>query len=332
MNDRTLDVLEQYELDIRKTWKGRGVYYCDTSQGLHVLKEFHGSEEKLERISQLLTKLECVEFFSTDRPVRNKEGTFLVKDFEEKKFVLKRWQEGRECDPRSDFDICRAVEALAVFHEKAHHIWDFESEKEAEKFVAGDLQTEMEKRTRELKRVQQFIRGKQKKSPFESCYLEIVPEYLEQAGKLAEQLKETPYASLRKKAVEERRICHGEYMQHNVLFDRSKVMLTNFEHVQIDLQLMDLFLFLRKIMEKQGWRISTGEKLLRTYEVICPLSAEEKRILALRLAYPEKLWKLANHYYHTKKAWIPAKSLDKLKIFAGQQKDKENFVRKLLET
>ncbi len=331
MNDRTLDVLEQYELDIRRIWKGRGVYFCDTAQGIHVLKEFRGSEEKLERISQLLEELKTVSFFQTEQPVRNKEGTFLVKNYEEKRFFLKRWQEGRECDPRSELDVCRAAEALAIFHEHAHGIWTFQSEKEREKYTAGDLRKELERRTRELKRVQQFIVKKNGKSPFESYYLQIIPEYLSQAQSLVQQLAETGYGELREQAVHKGCICHGEYMQHNILFDRSRIYLTNFEHTHLDLQVMDLFLFVRKILEKQGWRISTGEKLLHTYEAVCHISEEERKIMALRLLYPEKLWKMANHYYNSSKVWIPAKDLEKLKLFSEQQKDKERFVRFMAE-
>ena len=60
------------------------------------------------------------------------------------------------------------------------------------------------------------------------------------------------------------------------------------------------------------------------------LYVQERQVLALQLSYPEKLWKLANHYYHTNKAWIPAKNLEKLKVFANQQKERERFVKKVL--
>ena len=83
-------------------------------------------------------------------------------------------------------------------------------------------------------------------------------------------------------------------------------------------------------MEKQGWKIYQGEKFLRTYEVVRPLGDRERQILALRMSYPEKLWKIANHYYHTNKAWIPAKNLEKLKIFVSQQKERERFVKRVL--
>ena len=119
-------------------------------------------------------------------------------------------------------------------------------------------------------------------------------------------------------------------MQHNILFERSKMVMTNFEHAHLDLQCVDVSLFLRKIMEKQGWRVAQGEKFLGAYEYICPLKDQEREILALRLLYPEKLWKLANHYYHSNKAWIPAKNLEKLKMFASQQKERERFVQKVI--
>ena len=330
MNEKALEVFEQYDLEVVRTWKGRGVYFCETSKGLHMLKEHRGSEEKLEKLWQLLTSLETVQFFKTDLPVRAKEGNFLVKDSEETTYLLKKWRDGRECDPRSELDVCRAMEGLAIFHTKASGIWEFSTAEERTKYEGSSLVNEMEKRTRELKKVQTFIRRKQKKSDFESCYLEVIPKYRTEAAEITAKRKDSGYESLQREASEQGKICHGEYMQHNVLFDRSKLILTNFEHARLDLQCMDVSLFLRKIMEKQGWRRAQGEKFLRAYEIVRPLEEQERMILALCLSYPEKLWKLANHYYHTNKAWIPAKHLEKLKMFAAQQTEREKFVNKVI--
>lgn len=330
MNDRALDVLEQYDLEIIRTRRGRGVYFCETSAGLHMLKEHRGSEEKMEKLWQLLKELESVQFFKTDLPVRTKEGNFLAKEEDGTTYLLKAWREGRECDPRSDLDACRAMEGLAIFHEKAHDLWEFSSEGEREKYVGTDLARELERHTRELRKVRQFIRGRQKKSGFESCYLEIIPQYLEQAEEITRRMQESGYEELRNEAIRRGNICHGEYMQHNVFFDRSKLLIMNFEHAHLDIPCMDAALFLRKIMEKQGWRSAQGERFLKAYEVIRPLREKERLVLALRLSYPEKLWKLANHYYHTGKSWIPEKDLEKLKTFAAQQKERERFVKSVL--
>lgn len=330
MNEKALEVLEQYDLEVTRTWKGRGVYFLETSRGLHMLKEHRGSEEKLERLMSLLSSMENVQFFKTDLPVRTKEGNFLVKDSEETTYLLKSWRDGRECDPRSELDVCRCMEGLAIFHIRAKGIWEFSSEEERTKYEGTNLVTEMEKRTRELKKVQSFIRKKQKKSDFESCYLEVIPKYLTEANEITLKMRDSGYETLRNEAIRQGKICHGEYMQHNVLFDRSKLIITNFEHAHLDMQCVDTALFLRKVMEKQGWKIYQGEKFLRSYEIVRPLEEQERLILALSLAYPEKLWKLANHYYHTNKAWIPAKDLEKLKTFASQQKEREKFVKKVI--
>ena len=330
MNDQALEVFEQYDLEVMRTWKGRGVYFAETSGGLHMLKEHRGSEEKIEKLWQLLNSLEPVHFFKTDLPVRTKEGNFLVKDSEDTTYLLKKWRDGRECDPRSELDVCRSMEGLAIFHTAAKNVWGFSTPQERTKYEGSSLAQEMEKRTRELKKVQSFIRKKQRKSEFESGYLEVIPKYLQAALEITEKMKESGYEELRQQVFSQGRICHGAYMQHNVLFDRSKLIITNFEHARMDLQCMDVALFLRKIMEKQGWKLAQGEKFLRSYEIVRPLDEREKLILALCLSYPEKLWKLANHYYHTNKAWIPGKMVEKLKVFESQQKEREYFVQKAL--
>lgn len=329
MNENALEVLEQYDFEVYRSWRGRGVYFLDTSRGLHMLKEHRGSEEKMEKIFEVLSSLEHVQFFKTDLPVRTKEGQFLVKDSEEVSYVLKKWHEGRECDPKSELDVCRSMEGLGIFHTQAKDIWTFDEELR-EKYEGSNLICEMKKHTRELKKVQTFIRKKHKKSAFESAYLEVIPAFLEEAENICCKMQDSGYEEVRREALEEGKICHGEFMQHNVLFDRSKLILTNFEHAHLDIQCVDVSLFLRKVMEKQGWRISQGEKFLRSYEVIRPLGEKERQILAYRMSYPEKLWKLANHYYHTNKAWIPAKNLEKLKTFVGQQKERERFVERVL--
>ena len=39
-----------------------------------------------------------------------------------------------------------------------------------------------------------------------------------------------------------------------------------------------------------------------------PLGDAEFENFCIRLAYPEKFWKLANHYFNSRKTWIPEKA------------------------
>lgn len=100
---------------------------------------------------------------------------------------------------------------------------------------------------------------------------------------------------------------HGEYNYHNVLFMHGKIATTNFEKCRRDIQMEDLYYFLRKVMEKNGWKIRIGDGMLNAYSAILPLTKEEITYLKVRLIYPEKFWKIANSYYNTNKAWVAVK-------------------------
>ena len=45
MNDRAVALLEQYEIEVLRTRKGRGAILCDTQQGCLIFKEYTGREE-----------------------------------------------------------------------------------------------------------------------------------------------------------------------------------------------------------------------------------------------------------------------------------------------
>ena len=52
MNDRAVALLEQYEIEVLRTRKGRGAILCDTQQGCLIFKEYTGREEQL-RLQEL---------------------------------------------------------------------------------------------------------------------------------------------------------------------------------------------------------------------------------------------------------------------------------------
>ena len=78
--------------------------------------------------------------------------------------------------------------------------------------------------------------------------------------------------------------------------------MTNFSHWNFDVQMADLYRFMRKILEKYCWDPYIAEKMLSTYDSIRPISMSEWQNLKVRFVYPEKYWKLANHYYTHNKA------------------------------
>ena len=88
--------------------------------------------------------------------------------------------------------------------------------------------------------------------------------------------------------------------------------MTNFGHFSFDVQISDLYCFMRKILEKYNWDVFLARRMLEQYDKIRPISSEEWENLQIRFTYPEKYWKLANYYFSHNKAWISGKNTEKL--------------------
>ena len=68
---------------------------------------------------------------------------------------------------------------------------------------------------------------------------------------------------------------------------------------------------------------------MAAYAGIRTLSPVEREYIGLRLAYPEKYWKIASTYYHSNKAWLPEKNVEKLKIALRQHEEKRAFLENI---
>ena len=58
MNEKSLKLLEQYDLELISARRGRGSYICETSLGTKLLADYNGSEKKAAFTSQLLQYME----------------------------------------------------------------------------------------------------------------------------------------------------------------------------------------------------------------------------------------------------------------------------------
>ncbi|MCI8416781.1 MAG: CotS family spore coat protein [Lachnospiraceae bacterium] len=332
MNEKAVQILEQYDLTVLRTYTGRGAVMLETEEGTKTVKEFAGSRMILPYEQQLMQYLQRIGLCITDCIVPNREGELLSRDTDGIFYIVKDWPEGKACETKNREELIRAMELLAGFHQAARGLWKITPEERHPRMYGTSVTEEYEKHNRELKKVRNFIRGRQKKGDFELLFLKEATYFLDMSQKAAEQLAESAYKKLYNKACEEGHICHGEYVHHNILYSRTQSSLINFQRCCIDIQIHDLYLFLRKIMEKHNWNRDLGTRMLEAYEQKLPLSGEEQAYLALRLYYPEKIWKLANHYFHTNKAWIPEKSSEKLTIFLEQEENRIRFLKDIFQT
>ena len=329
MNDRAVGLLEQYEIEVHGTRRGRGAILCDTDQGSLIFKEYAGNCDRIELQDRVLKAVKSGGCVAVEQIVPTAGGALFVQDNDGVKYILKTWQDGRECSIYDKGECLEVVRLLARLH--------------GSMMLPGDTpglpplfspEKEYEKHNKELKKVKKYLQQKGQKQPFEISLLNAFDYFLERAHSVTEEWKE--YCAVKNRndraaaaAGEPVTFCHGDYQYHNIIKCDRGWYLINFEKCISDSPVRDLYLLMRKLLEKSNWSVALGRELLETYEKEKPVTAINRIDLYYRLAYPEKFWKIVNFYYNSGKAWIPGRNQEKLEKLIAQEKEKQYFLEEV---
>ena len=318
-------LLERYELTVNNISKGRGSIIADTDRGRVVLKEYRGSAERLEALTEVLQYLKQWDE-RTEQILADREGGLMVTDEEGKRYIVKTCSAGRECDTGNVREVLAAVEKLASLHSG---LMEFE-EPAGEIFrnPGHTFSDEAGRHNRELRYVRNYVAKKRKKNAFEELFWRNFQEYFRQAQEAAEQY-ETGGGKGGAEGAPVFCLCHGDFSQHNIQNCQARPCIINFEQLRRDEPVSDLAKFLRKVLEKNLWEKELGLRMIRTYESVRPLCGEERRRLYLRMAYPARFWNIANHYYNSRKAWVSQRDIDKLQRFLAVEEQRKQFLEML---
>lgn len=352
MNDRAISLLEQYDIEVLRTRKGRGAFIFDTKQGTILMKEYTGSPEKLALQQQILQQVGDTGLVKTERLIPNKEGQLYVKDNDGVIYIVKTCFEGSECNIYDGRECVEAMQVLAKLHVGMERTLR-ECEGVVSRQPAGEVQIvgaeqvlsdvkaeilpahvsplrEYDKHNRELMRIWSYLKKKGQKQVFELRLLGVMEYFVTQAKKVTESWRALEIA-VTDAAVPKANpvLCHGDYQYHNVIRTQEGWCVLNFEKMLPDNPVRDVYLFMRKVMEKNNWSVMLGKEMMSAYGVIRTLEKYDMLDLYHRFAYPEKFWKIANFYYNSNKAWIPEKNLEKLEKVISQEQEKNAFLQEI---
>ena len=325
MNDKTVNILSQYDMEVTRTFKGRNTLICDTNKGTRVLKEYKGKTEKLQLLDELWQRLDSS--IKTDRMVRNKDGGLFVKDTDGNMYILKEQIDGRECSYKNEEDIIKAFDAMAVLHNGFTFAGTDDGGLPV--YFYAD---EMVKHTQECRHVKNYLKKLRSKSDFERALFDKYDYFFEKAVDVTEQAKREPRGEYEEYVRANGLYCHGDYQYHNVVLPKNasgKTGIINFEHFAHDSGVRDFYLLFRKVSEKSDWSEKLADSMLEAYQKKRSFSPCEWRSFILRLSYPEKFWKIINFYINSRKSWMPDRNLEKFEGLIRQEKHRENLIRRL---
>ncbi len=328
MNDRAVGLLDQYEIEVLRTRKGRGAILCDSNQGTLIFKEYQGSKEKLEAQEILLNSIAEKGNIRVEQLLRTKEGELLVEGQDGVSYILKTYFEGKECNILEMSDCLRGVRTLATLHKEMN----LGPREMFSDWPVFRLEKEYGKHNKELKHVRKFLREKSQKNSFEIYLTGEYDYFLEQAFEVTKELEDFLLPDEGNYLRSAGTFCHGDYQYHNIIEVQDGQAVINFEKFLMDDQVRDLYLYMRKLLEKSNWSKELGKRILNTYNEVNELSARSFVSLYYRLAYPEKFWKIVNFYYNSHKSWIPGKNPEKIQTVVEQERAKQDFLDAIFRT
>ncbi len=331
MADKMAEVLEQYGVHITSATRGRGAYFCHSPEGYFKLEPFARSEGRLEKEYLVKEQLYEAGFTNIDRyklleqvEENEEEGSLsdslIGADRYRNAYVLKTHFEGHECDLKNEAEVLLAMENLSHMHSLYK-----------KKDIIPKSIDNMERHNRELRRVRGYVTKVNQKREFELLYISLFSKFMDKALFAERMLKES------KACYHEERFgfCHGAYHHHNVLIvdkeGKPFVATVAFDNYHFDNQLLDVYYFTRKLLEKNHFEYDCFKKALTVYEEENSLDIRDYTYLYLLFSYPEKFWKLSNHYMNNRKSWIPPRSMEKLEGLVKLEEQKDIFLQKLAE-
>ena len=320
--NRPEQILENYELELKGISKGRDCYICDTEQGALALYEYSGSKERATFYAEIQQYL-FEKGILTEQVITTKDLQPIVEEEDGDKWILLTAFKGAECDVYREADMRAAAESLARIHAVAQNY-----DKEVPEFVkiqSGALLALYEKRNRELRQVRNYIRNRKQKNIFEALYMKYQQDFMEKGEQVVSSLRSFegfhfPIS-----------YCHGDFNQHNLIFSGKGNAIIGTTHFSYGIQISDLANFIRKMLEKNSWNVDLGVRIISAYEKVKEITTEEKKLLYCHLAYPEKFWKIANHYNNSKKVWLSDRNLEKIEKVIEQERSREEFLENLFD-
>ena len=317
MSEKMSEVYEAYDMEILGAVRGRGSMILKTDQGIRQISPFDGSEERLEQEREFKENLYETGFHHIDRCVPNREGELITCDRYGNPYVMREYFEGRECNPGSICDLNQAAANLAIFHIRGRELYAKEGRTYAYR-EPGNFR----RKTQEMKKIRSFISKRPTKNDFELLYIEAYDAFYRQAIDCQAMMD----ACDRTNIAGHIGYCHGAYNYHSVLFCGGYLATVNFDRFHVGYQLIDLYQFIRKVMEKNNYNFDMAVKIIEEYDRILPLTREDYRYIYILYSYPEKFWKVSNRYMNSRKCWISPANLEKLSKLITDEHEKQKFL------
>jgi CotS family spore coat protein len=310
------EILNHWDLELYRFEKICDVYKIYTQKGIKNLKVSPAVAARLQFVHQAVQHLTKKGFTQMYPLIPTVQGDTYIFD-QHYAYSLFDWIEGRQSNYKNKKELIQSFRILADFHQKSY---DFTAPLHSNmRNHLGKCLKHFEERHQDLLRFKEMARN-DAHDPFAVTYLANINYFLPMAEKAIAKMKKSAYPRLVERAKITKPFCHGDPAARNfIITPNEEVFIIDFDSCRLDLPIMDLIKFTRRVMKKYRWRYSVAKLLIDNYQDIQPLTSSELEVMKAVFFFPQKFWRLAIRYFDQHTQYGPERLLRKFQKYVNNK-------------
>ncbi len=268
--------------------KSRIVYKIKYFDNFFCLKQTYFD---IKNILFIYSYLQWLHLYNFNIPylIKSNQNKPFIK-YNNKFYILTKWIDGKKLD-YDNFDECiYSIIFLSKIHEASNNVLFINGANKRE--IYTNLKSKFIKNTNELYDL--YSSAKIYKDNFSDIFI----SYFEDCINLAKISKR--YASLINSKNLNTSICHGDYVNKNILVqNKNQISPIDFDRSCISFSMNDLGYFLRRYLRRANtnWNFKSAIKLINYYDKNNPLYLDDYLYLFSYLSFPQKFLKISKFYF-----------------------------------
>ncbi|WP_346929929.1 CotS family spore coat protein [Clostridium sp.] len=315
---------KEYNILITSIEKIKNVYRVEAGKQIYCLKVVKYELPHFLFILRAMKHLDSNGFEYVPNIIRTTRGMDYIK-FDESFAYVTLWLNGRESSYENPIELSIAAKKLGQLHKCSE---GFIVSKDMKPRVGWFKWIEVYRtRKGEILSFKDSIDRRSKKTDVDLYYLSMIEEELQRCDRAINNLCDTNYEN---KMLDEIRLggfCHHDYANHNVLIGKdNEVNIIDFDYCILDTHLHDLSSLLIRAMKYGRWNEERVRIILKAYKSSHRLEQDDIKIMAAFMEFPQDYWQRGIQYYWEKKMWGEDFFLRKLKSYANDREERQEFI------
>ncbi|MDO4534248.1 MAG: CotS family spore coat protein [Clostridium perfringens] len=307
------------QIKVKNTNKDRAVFKITSNNKSYCLKKVYCNENELLFIYSVLEW-----FYRNNLNVPNllpsSSKNRFVK-YNNLLFILTPWIYGEKCNFDNLDDIYISSKNLAFMHKCSNNFFPIKGSK----IKIGYENLHMSCKNHTDKLLFCYNEALKKNDTFSKLFLSSFKDNFFLAQNSTIIASTIDFSGLTKT------LCHGDYVNKNIIFENKNIWLIDFDNCAFDYASHDISHFLRRLLKRRSinWNIPLTKCIISIYDSINPLNKDDFKYILSYISYPQKYWRISKDYYSNNPKLKKEEAIESLKKLNSTMNTQINFIKEL---